>query len=136
LQFTSSSANEAEALLARSKKFMDVASMCVEHGLYDLACFNAQQGVQLLLKALTLKKLGYIPRTHSVRELIGILAKQLNARELDEYVKTHRLQLMALEDAYISSRYFVKEFTRDDAEDCIRIAMEVVGLVQRTIRDP
>jgi len=60
------SVDEAEALLARSKKFMDVASTCLKQGLYDLACFNAQQGAQLLLKALTLKKLGYIPRTHSI----------------------------------------------------------------------
>jgi len=130
------SINEAEALLARSKKFISLASTCIEQGVYDLACFNAQQGAQLLLKALTLKNLGYIPRTHSIRELIGTLAKQLNVQELGEYVKTHRLELMALEDAYISSRYFVKEFTKDDAEECIRIAREVVELVQRTIRDP
>lgn len=136
LRFMSESINEVEALLARSKKFINLASICVEQGIYDLACFNAQQATQLLLKALTLKKLGYVPRTHSIRELIGTLAKQLNVRELSEYVKTHRLELMALEDAYISSRYFVREFTKDDAEECIRIAKEVAKNVQGTIKDP
>jgi len=28
--------------------------------------------------------------------------------------------LTVLEDAYISSRYFVKEFTKEDAEECIQ----------------
>jgi HEPN domain-containing protein len=130
------SIDEVEALLSKSKKFINLASICIEQEVYDLACFNAQQGAQLLLKALTLKKLGYVPRIHSLRELIGNLAKQVNAQNLSEYVKTHRLELMALEDAYISSRYFVKEFTKDDAEECIRIAKEMAELVQGTIRDP
>lgn len=67
---------------------------------------------------------------------MGALAKQLSAGDLGEYVKTHRLELTALEDAYISSRYFVREFAKEDAEDCIRIAREVTELVQRTIGDP
>jgi len=130
------SVDEAEALSARSVKFINLASTCLKQEVYDLACFNAQQGTQMLLKALTLKKLGYIPRTHGIRELVGNLGKQLNLQELSEYMKAHRLELTALEDAYISSRYFVKEFTKDDAEECIRIAREVVQLVQRTVRDP
>ena len=130
------SVNEVETLLSKSKKFINLASICVERKLYDLACFNAQQGIQLLLKAFALKKLGYIPRTHSIRELMGALAKQLNLQSLSEYVKTHRLELTALEDAYIGSRYFVKEFTEEDAEDCIHIAKEVVELVQGTLGDP
>lgn len=128
--------DEVETLSSKSKKFTNLASICLERELYDLACFNAQQGIQLLLKAFTVKKLGYMPRTHSIRELMGNLAKQLNEEDLNEYVKTHRLELTALEDAYISSRYFVKEFAREDAEDCIRIAKEVSELVQRTIKDP
>ncbi|MFQ6076555.1 MAG: HEPN domain-containing protein [Candidatus Bathyarchaeia archaeon] len=131
-----SSVDEVEVLLARSKKFINLASTCVEQEIHDLACFHAQQSTQLLVKAFTLKRIGYIPRTHSIREIMGVLAKQLNVQQLSEYVKTHRLELMALEDAYVSSRYFVKEFTRDDAEECIRIAREVTELVQRTIRDP
>jgi len=130
------SASEVEILSSKSEKFMKLASICLERELYDLACFNAQQSVQLLLKACNLKKLGYIPRTHSIRELIGALAKQLNAEELNEYVKAHRLELTALEDVYISSRYFVKEFAKGDAEDCIRVAKEVADLVQGTIGDP
>lgn len=130
------SVDEVETLLSKSKKFTNLASICLERELYDLACFNAQQGIQLLLKAFTLEKLGHIPRTHSIRELMGNLSRQLNEEDLNEYVKTHRLELTALEDAYISSRYFVKEFAREDAEDCIRIAKEVSELVQRTIKDP
>jgi HEPN domain-containing protein len=130
------SVGEVENLLSKSKKFIDVASICFERKLYDLACFNAQQGIQLLLKGFTLKKLGYIPCTHSIRELMGALAKQLNAQELSKYVKSHRLELTALEDAYISSRYFVKEFAEEDAEDCIRIAKEVAEVVHGTIKDP
>jgi len=130
------SIGEVDALLARSKKFINLASTCIEQQVYDLACFNAQQGTQLLLKALTLKKLGYIPRIHSIRELLGTLAKQLNVQKLSEYVETHRPELIVLEDAYISSRYFVKEFTEDEAEECVRIAREVVKLAQGTIGDP
>lgn len=127
--------NEVKALLTKSKKFMDLASTCVKQNVHDLACFNAQQATQLFLKAYILKKLGYIPRMHSIRELIGTLAKQLSEKKLSDYVKSHRLELTALEDAYISSRYFIKEFTKDDAEDCIRIAKDVMELVQRTIKN-
>lgn len=52
------SIEEFKALLARSKKFMALASACIEQGMYDLACLNAQQGAQLLLKALTLRGSG------------------------------------------------------------------------------
>jgi len=131
-----SSIDEVEALSTKSEKFINLAAICIEQGIYDLACFNAQQATQLLLKAMTLKKLGYIPRTHSIRELMGALAKQLNAQGLSEYVNTRRLELTVLEDAYISSRYFVKEFTREDAEECIRVAREVTEIVQRAIGDP
>jgi HEPN domain-containing protein len=51
-------------------------------------------------------------------------------------VKSHRLELTSLEDAYISSRHFVKEFAEEDAEDCIRIAKEVAEVVHGTIKDP
>lgn len=83
------SIDEVETLLVKSKRFMSMAAICVEQRLHDLACFNAQQTTQLFLKAFTLKKLGYIPRIHSLRQMIGTLAREMNAEELSAYVKTH-----------------------------------------------
>jgi len=67
-----------ELLKKRSSLFYEYAREALSRGHYDMAMFHAEQALQLRLKALALRILGYIPRIHSVRELL-VVAKSLDA---------------------------------------------------------
>ena len=103
-------------------------------GHYDMAMFHAEQTLQLRLKPLALRILGYIPRIHSVRELLGIVAKSLDAvgrgdlaAELKEFAERNRGALRLLEEAYTSTRYSPK--TYDEAE-----ASNALGAVEEALK--
>ncbi len=117
-----------ERLRKRAVGFMDAAAERLKANDYDLACFMAEQAVQLYLKSAILELSGEVPRTHSIRQLLAILSKLLNERfDFD------RRSLIFLEDAYIKARYLGSEYERDDAEDAIKIAEEVISTVARAL---
>lgn len=118
----------AERLRKRAMGFMDAAKERLEAGDYDLTCFMVEQAVQLYLKSLILELSGETPRTHSIRQLLSILSKLLDVQfEFD------RRSLVFLEDAYIKARYLGANYEREDAEDAIKIAEEVISTVSRFV---
>lgn len=119
---------EVERLRIRSKGFMEAAVERLKAEDYDLACFMAEQAVQLYLKSVILELSGEIPRTHSIRQLLSAISKLL-----DEKFDFDRRSLVFLEDAYIKARYFGSGYEREDAEDAIKIAEEVISVVSRTL---
>jgi len=115
---------------------MKYAHKATKEGEYDIACFFAEQAVQLGLKALTLRVLGYIPRVHRIRELLGIIIKTLVnlgrsdlANNVEELVKSKRDSFKLLEDAYTGSRYLMRTYDIDDAKGCIKIAKKILKVV-------
>ncbi|RLE74846.1 MAG: DNA-binding protein [Thermoprotei archaeon] len=125
-------------LLSRSLAFMRHAREAAERGECDVACFMAEQAAQLGLKALALRLLGYVPRTHRIRELLGVVAEALEGigeRDLAEAVRSlatsRRLSLRLLEDAYTGGRYLMRLYDALDAEECVRAAEEVLEVVRR-----
>jgi len=123
-----------ELLKKRSGLFYEYAREALSRGHYDMAMFHAEQALQLRLKALALRILGYIPRIHSVRELLGIVAKSLDAvgrgdlaAELKEFAERNRGALRLLEEAYTSTRYSPK--TYDEAE-----ASNALGAVEEALK--
>ncbi len=117
-----------ERLRKRASGFMDAAVERLKAGDYDLACFMAEQAVQLHLKSAILELSGEVPRTHSIRQLLSILSKLL-----DEQFDFDRRSLIFLEDAYIKARYFGSSYEKEDAEDAIKIAEEVISVVARAL---
>ena len=82
--------SEAEFLLRRARAFLENAEQLYERGWYDLAAFNVEQAVQLLLKYKLLLLVGDYPRTHShsLRRLFRLLLEHLNDPELERlYLK-------------------------------------------------
>ena len=126
-----SSMDEVELLVQRAKNFLDAAKDRLLKGDYDLACFLAEQAVQLYLKAALLHRTGEIPRSHSIRTLISILFDSAKDKELLEFSKKNRLTLRLLEHAYIASRYLFDRFDKDDAEEAIKVAEKVFNVVQK-----
>lgn len=122
-----------ELLKRRASLFLELARYSLERGFYDMAAFNAEQAAQLHLKATLLELIGDFPRTHSILLLLGEL-KRVNEKDVEDFIRRNKRRLHVLEDAYLTSRYFYKFFDREDAEDLIAAAEEVVSLCEELRR--
>ena len=116
---------EAELLRERSMLFLEEAKKLYGERKYDLAAFMLEQSIQLYLKYLLLVKVGTYPRTHSLsrllQELEGIFPE---AREIR---REYAVELGAIEDAYIMSRYMPRRYSREEIERFMQVVEKVVG---------
>jgi HEPN domain-containing protein len=103
--------DEYESLLERSRRFCETASMQIERGFYDLAVFSLEQGLQLFLKACLLKLGADYPRTHSARKLLELIYKVSKSEAISDLLRKFSVELGALEDAYITSRYVPRSYS-------------------------
>ena len=125
---------EYEALLRRSDGFLETALMQARAGMYDLAVFSLEQSLQLFLKATLLRVGADYPRTHSIRRLLELLTEVTGRSELRELASRYSVELGALEDAYISSRYIPRIYTKDEFERLRAMVEEVRSNVERSVR--
>ena len=125
---------EYEALLKRSDGFLETALMQARAGMYDLAVFSLEQSLQLFLKATLLRVGADYPRTHSIRRLLELLTEVTGRSELRELASRHSVELGALEDAYISSRYIPRIYIKDEFERLRAVVEEVRSNVERSVR--
>jgi HEPN domain-containing protein len=125
---------EYEALLKRSDGFLETAPMQAWAGMYDLAVFSLEQSLQLFLKATLLRVGSDYPRTHSIRKLLELLTEVMRRSELRELASRYSVELGALEDAYISSRYIPRIYTKDEFERLRAVVEEVRSNVERSVR--
>ncbi|MEM0225858.1 MAG: HEPN domain-containing protein [Thermofilaceae archaeon] len=129
------SIEHVEILRRRSLLFRDYAAEALQRGHYDLAAFYAEQALQLRLKSLLLRILGYVPRIHSVRELLGLLYRALrelgreeSASALSRFSEDRREALRALDEAYTASRCLPKVYEAADAEKLLAAVGEAFEL--------
>jgi len=120
---------EHEYLVERSRRFFETALMQIERGFYDLAAFSLEQSLQLFLRACLLKLGVDYPRTHSVRRLLELIAEVSGRGEVRGLLQGFAVELGALEDAYISSRYVGREYTREEVERLRGVVEEVERVV-------
>jgi len=124
---------EAEYLLKRSKRFYETATMQMDRGFHDLAAFSLEQSLQLFLKA-SLLKLGVdFPRTRSVRRLLEMLHEITGDDRIKEVLRRFNVELGALEDAYIMSRYVARDYNREEVERFKNVVEEVVRVVGEVV---
>lgn len=120
---------EEENLLRRSKEFLETAEYQASKGFYDIAVFSLEQALQLFLKSKILVEGVNFPRTHSVRELLQILseiAPENKKSLIKNMLQNYLLELGVLEDAYITSRYVMREFTKQETEKLTRAVKEIM----------
>ena len=123
--------DEAELLRRRSLRMLNHAEHCVTTGDYDLASFLAEQTVQLYLKSVILELTGEVPRTHVIRQLFHILRTIVKNKELiDEFMRKNRRLLVGLEEAYLALRYLFRIYEKEEAEELINFAKEVINFVR------
>jgi len=89
---------------------------------YDLAMFHIEQAVQLMVKAKLLEIKGYYGRTHAIRRLILELSEVYSEEELRKFIDENKTALRNLERAYITSRYLIEEFFKEEVDDAFRAA--------------
>lgn len=121
---------EIERFLERSKKFKDAAEFHFSRGDYDLFVFNLEQSLQLFLKAKLLERGLEFPKTHTLRKLFLMLGEILGKLEAFKKFEGERsLEFASLEDAYITARYFSREFEREEVERLRKFVKEVEEFV-------
>ncbi len=121
---------EAGLLRRRALDMLSAAERHLEEGSLDLAAFLAEQAARLFLKSVILLKLGEVPRTHSLRELLSVL-RRVCGEGVDEFVRRFRAGLSRLEAAYIESRYLPRSYVREEVEELVEVAREVIRFAER-----
>lgn len=119
-----------ELLQDRALRMLRVAEQNLESGHFDLAAFMAEQAVQLFIKSLIFKATGEIPRMRMVRQLLGVFGEISDRKRVEGFVRRNRSLLIRLEEAYISSRYLPRKYEREEAEELVNFAKEVIGFVK------
>ena len=122
--------SEAEILRKRANDFLEEAWHLIDVKKYNLAIFNLDQYCELILKYKMLIKLGYYPRTYSLKELINKLSEiNDNIKDLTTDEK-NLLYIGRLTDAYISTRYMPVEFDEMETKNIYKF---IVGVFNKYV---
>ena len=113
-----------QKLEKRSRRFLLNAERDFKEREFDSAMFNAEQALQLFLKAKILAKGIEFPKTHEIRKLLEFLSK-LENKTLELSKEDERI-LEMLEEAYISSRYLPFSFSEEEAKKTIEFVKKVI----------
>lgn len=110
-----------EFLKKRALEMLTLAGKAFELGMYNLALFNCEQAIQFYLKYLLAKRVGEYPKTHSIDVLLSEL-REVGAElpELPDMI------LDLLEEAYITSRYLPKNYSKETAMNILRFAEDYI----------
>lgn len=133
---TVSHKEEAEHLQKRSAEFLKTAEYQLRTGLYGLAAFSYEHRLQPYLKALLAGQGVDYPRTHSVRRLLELLAavsRGARKRRILTLLDQYLLELGMLDDAYITSRYLMRDFSHAEVAK-LRGAVERITQALRRAR--
>lgn len=103
--------------LRKAEKFDLAARYFLKEGVYDLAAFHIEQALQLYLKYILAKVIGYFPKTHSLTKLFRELSKI--DEEFIKFYQDNEIILKDIEDAYILSRYFPREYSENEVREMI-----------------
>ncbi|MEM5828004.1 MAG: HEPN domain-containing protein [Candidatus Aenigmatarchaeota archaeon] len=112
-----------EKLLERAKRFLKEAEDDIKKEFYDLAIFHLEQALQLLIKHILAKEVGYFSKTHSLR----VLAEEVKKvkPDLAKFLKKNENLLLELERAYIGSRYLPFDYSREEAVELMNFVKKV-----------
>jgi HEPN domain-containing protein len=91
--------DETRTWLSYAEENLDVAGLSFDHGHLNACLQNAQQATEKYLKAVIVEHGMEFRRTHSIRELLGILA----AKSITLNVSEDEMDLM--DSIYIPSKY-------------------------------
>lgn len=91
--------DDTQTWMSFADENLDMSRLALEHGHLNSSLQNAQQAVEKYLKAVIVERDFEFRRTHSIRELIGILAEQ----EININISDDDLDFM--DTIYLPSKY-------------------------------
>ncbi len=128
-------------LWRRAERFLVRARRDLEEGDFDGACFNAEEAVQLAVKAVLYRLFAEAPRVHGSRTLLARLRNLLMdagvddaARLVGRFVAENRDALDLLEESYIMARYGAVEYGERQARVCVETAERALGVLREVER--
>ncbi len=122
---------EYEFLKRNADEFLKNAKYLLNQGIYNLAAFNVEQAVQLLLKYLLAKKLGEFPKTHSIKR--PIVEASSFCPKLAETLEEHVNVIGEIEVAYVTSRYYPMEFLESEVRNMLSVAEKIREEVEKCL---
>jgi len=72
---------------------------------------------------------GEFPRTHNLAILLKELSNVFRENEVKEFIKTEMESLTKMADVYVTSRYYTREFYREEIENLFRAANKIKELL-------
>lgn len=128
-------ADASKFLKKRVEEFWERASEDFQKVRYNLCALDVEQAVQLWLKHLIFLKAGDFPKTHYLDRLINELAEVYNSQKIPEFYREHSLEFRSLEDAYITSRYFAREFNKEETQKLMEFANQFFKFLEEEINE-
>ncbi|MDW8063996.1 MAG: HEPN domain-containing protein, partial [Candidatus Caldarchaeum sp.] len=87
--------------------------------------FHVEQFMQLYLKHLLYRRLGYFPKTHLWTELFKQVIKAYDSPATAQFYRENLEMVALLEESYISSRYLPKTYGKDVADKAIAFSSKL-----------
>jgi len=112
-----------EKLRKRAESFYKLGLECYTNEDFDLAMFNLEQAAQLFLKSKILEFGIQFPKIHEISKLLEFLEDK--AEKVKEIKEKFKEEIEILEEAYISSRYFLTSFSKEDVERVLKFLEEL-----------
>jgi HEPN domain-containing protein len=119
----------SKKFLERAKIFYEDAKIDYKKKRYDVAAFHLEQVAQFLIKAKLLEIFGDFPKTHDIRELLLILSRKFKKNEIENFLKENSEGISLLIDSYITARYFLRDFTKDEVKKLFKIVEKLKKLL-------
>lgn len=126
---------ESQFLKRRAGEFWQRAKEDFQKERYNLAVLDIEQAIQLWVKYLIFLKAGDFPKTHYFNILVESLAKIYNSPLIKDFYQDNILQFKSLEDAYLTSRYLPREFTREEAKRFTEFASRFLKILEETVNE-
>lgn len=124
---------ETQFLKDRAREFWQRAKEDFQKERYNLSVLDVEQAVQLWVKYLIFLKAGDFPKTHYFNVLLDNLGEIYNSTAVRNFYKDNILQFKSLEDAYLTSRYLPKEFTKEEAKEFIKFATQFLNILEKVV---
>jgi len=120
---------EIKKFKERAEAFLDTALYNFHKEKYDLAAFNIEQAIQLHVKTKLLELTGEFPRTHNLVVLLKELSSVFKGKEIEEFIENEMESVTKMADIYITSRYYTREFYKQEIENLFSFASKIKELL-------
>ena len=124
--------NDFSFLKERAKEFWERGFEDLEKGRFNLSAFDFEQSIQLYIKYLIGIKIGEWPKTHYFSNLIKELYSVYQKEAIIKFFTENEVFFSNLEDAYFTSRYLPKEFSKNHIESLVEKCKEFLKLLEET----